>query len=99
MFDFILHSLWGWIGLGGLVVILCLVVAWFVPGFRLVALEVLGGVLAATAIYTKGAKDAEALEAKKKEAAVKKAQDDYAKIDARPDTSADVDKRLRDGSF
>jgi len=99
MIDFFLHSLWGWIGLGGVIIIICGVVAWFIPGFRLVAIEIAGGILAATAIYAKGAKDAEALEAAKKEAAVKKAQEDYAKIDSRPDTDNDVDKRLRDGSF
>jgi hypothetical protein len=99
MLSFLWHSVWAWIGLGGITIVILGVVAWFIPGFRLIAIEIAGAILAATAIYTKGSRDEALANKKREEEAVKKAKADYDKIDARPDTPSDVDKRLRDGSF
>lgn len=98
MFDFD-FGLFGWLGLGGGTVAIALAVAWFFPPFRRIALMVAGVALAAASIYAKGNRDRAALEAKRKEEAVRKAQEDYAKIDARPDDPDDVAKRMRRGDF
>ena len=60
MWDFLLHHVIGLIGLGGVVIVGLAVVAWFIPGFRLLAIEIAGGIIAASAIYLKGASDAQA---------------------------------------
>ena len=99
MMHFIFDTVWGWVGTAGIVVIICLVVGYFIPQVRLYALAVIGVVVSAASIYAKGTRDRATLEKSRRDAAVKKAQDDYAKIDARHDTPADVAKRLRDGSF
>lgn len=99
MWDFLLHSAWAWLGLGGISIIGLFVVAWFIPGFRLTAIEIIGGILAAGAIYAKGASDEKRKETARKEEAVKTANEDYAKIDARPDTADDVVNKLRRNGF
>lgn len=99
MEHFIFGTIAGWLGTAGIVVVICGVVAWFVPGFRRIAIEIAAVVIAAATIYTKGNRDRAALEQQRKDEAVKKAQDDYAKIDQRQDTPGDVSKRLRDGTF
>ena len=57
MWEFLFSSLWGWIGVTGVVVIICGAVAWFVPPLRNAAIAVAGAMLAATGIYTKGQYD------------------------------------------
>jgi hypothetical protein len=57
MWDFLFSSIWGWMGTAGVVVLICVAVGYFFPGFRVLALEVAGGVLAAAAIYAKGNRD------------------------------------------
>lgn len=99
MLHFIFETLWGWWGVAGITVIVCVVVGYFVPSLRLAMLAVAGAALSMATAFTKGYNARGKLETKRKEAAVKKAKEDYAKIDARPDTPADVSKRLRDGSF
>lgn len=58
MLDWFLHSVAAWIGLGGVAVLICGVIAWFIPGLRLLMLEIAGGIVAAATIYAKGASDA-----------------------------------------
>ena len=57
MSDFILHSLWGWLGLAGVIVAACVAVGYFFPPLRRIAIEVAAVVIAATAIYTRGSRD------------------------------------------
>lgn len=99
MIDFLFNSIWGWAGIGGVVIIGALAAAYFFPPFRKLALAVAAGAVAVLAIYSKGASDNARREKEKRDKAVKKAEKDYAKIDARPDKPDDVAKRLRDGSF
>lgn len=89
----------GWLGLAGLIVVGCAVAAYIFPPFRRIAIEIAAVVFAAAAIYAKGNRDRSALENRRKEEAVQKAQKDYANIDARSDDPKSVAKRLRDGSF
>ena len=95
MLDFLWHSVWAWIGLGGITIIILAVVAWFIPGLRLIALEIGGAILAATAIYAKGASDAtarrKALEKKAEDAAIASGKTDRAAADA------DAARGMRDG--
>ena len=58
MLEFIWNHVWAMIGVGGIAIPIAVAVAYFIPGLRLVALEVIGGILAAGAIYAKGAADA-----------------------------------------
>lgn len=67
MLDFLFHSALAWFGLGAVCIIILAVVAWFIPQFRLTAIEIIGGILAASAIYAKGNSD----EAKKWNDAIK----------------------------
>jgi hypothetical protein len=99
MIDFIWHSVWAQLGIAGVLVVGLLAAAWFSPVFKRWFIGAAGFVLAAATIYAKGAADQARREKEKRDAAVKKAQADYDKIDKRTDTPGDVDKRLRDGSF
>ena len=99
MMHFIFDNLWGWLSVTAIVVLACGAVAYFFPPLRRLAIEVALVVLAATSIYTKGNRDRAALEQKRKDEAVRKAQADYAKINERKDSPDTVAKRLRDGSF
>jgi len=99
MAEWFWHSTVAWIGLSGLIVIACLAVAWFIPPLRRLAIEAAVVVGSAAALYAKGSADRAAEERKKSDAAVKRNQEKFEKIDARPDTDDDVDKRLRDGKF
>ena len=94
-----INPLVAWLGLGGAGIAGLLALAYFVPSFRKYALIAAAGLAAIMTAYTKGNRDRAALEARRKEEAVRKAQKDYAKIDARPDDPASVAKRMRDGSF
>jgi hypothetical protein len=99
MWDFIFSSLWGWIGVAGLIVLVCLAIAWLIPPLRPYAVAVAIVAVSVATAFTKGWNARAARENERKEEAVRKAQKDYAKIDARPDTDRDALKRLRDGSY
>lgn len=92
-------SLAGWLGTAGIVVVICGVVAWFVPPLRRIAIEIAAVFIASATLYAKGNRDRARLEAARKEEAVQKAQKDYAQIDARPDSPDTVADKLRDGRF
>lgn len=103
MMDWIVQALFsslaGWLGVAGIVVVICGVIAWFVPPLRTAALAVAGVALSVATIYAKGSRDRAALEQRRKDEAVKKLKEKYNEIDKRPDTPDDVARRLRDGSF
>ena len=95
MLDFLWHNIWAVMGLGGVIVILLFAVAYFIPQFRLIAIEAAAGFLAATAIYAKGASDANA----RRKALEKKAEDDAVASGkaARAAADADVARGVKDG--
>ena len=99
MAEWLWHSTLAWVGMSTLIVIGCLAVAWFIPPLRRLAVEAAVVVGSAALLYAKGSADRASEERKKSDAAVKRNQEQFNKIDARPDTDDDVDKRLRDGSF
>ena len=57
MTDFLFNSLWGWLGVGTLTILILAAIGYFIPSLRLLMLEIAGGILAATAIYAKGNRD------------------------------------------
>lgn len=99
IWQYVFSTLWGWLGVAGVTVIICGAIAWFIPPLRRIALEVAGVVVAAATIYAKGSRDRANLEKRRKEEAVRKAREAYDEIDKRPDTPDTVSKRLRDGTF
>ena len=88
MIHFLFDNIWGWIGTAGVVVLICAGIGYFVPGLRLLMLEIGGGILAATAIYAKGNRD----EANKWNQAIK---DDVAKGQQ---ARTDAERSVADGS-
>jgi len=88
MLDFLWHSAWIWFGAGGIAVIALVAVAYFIPGFRLTALEIIGGILAAGSIYAKGNRD----EARKWNDAIK------TDVDKGNKARADAERSVNDGS-
>ncbi len=58
MIEFLFGTLWGWLSITGVVVLVALAVAWFFPPFRNTALFVAGGALTAAAAYAKVWNDA-----------------------------------------
>lgn len=92
-------SLFGWLGLGGGTIAAALALAWFFPPLRKYALAFAGAAAALAYAYAKGNRDRAAFEQRRKDEAVKKAQDAYDKIDARPDDAESAAKRMSDGSF
>lgn len=70
MIDLLFNSLWGWAGVGGLVIAGALAVAWFVPPLRGLALTVAGAAAGALTLYGKGYADA----ARRKDAQREKAE-------------------------
>ena len=99
MAHFMFETLWGWWGVAGVAVIVCGILAYVFPQFRIIALAIAGVFVSAASIYTKGNRDRAALEARRKEEAVQKARKKYDEIDARPDTPADLADRLRRNGF
>lgn len=99
MIDFIFGTVWGWVGTAGVVVIVCVVVGYFIPAWRGIVIAIGGIAVSAASIYTKATRDRAALEKRRRDEAVAKARDEYDKIDARPDTPADVARRLREHGF
>lgn len=95
IWDFLFNSLWGWLGIAGVVVVAALAVAWFFPPFRNIALTVAGGALAIAAIYTKGSRDAARRKQAEWDAAERKSVERGKK--ARADAERDVATgRVRD---
>lgn len=99
MMDFIFGTIWGWIGTGTLIVIACGAVAYFVKPWRPYAIAIAVVAVSVASAFTKGYRARGVVEQRRKDAAVKKAQDEYSAIDSRPDTPADVAERLRRGGF
>lgn len=99
MWHFLFSTVWGWLSITGIVVIVCGVVAWLIPSLRLTMLAVAGAVVTVTAAYTKGKRDQAALEQRRKEAAIAAVKARYDKIRKTPSTHADVEKSLKDGTF
>jgi hypothetical protein len=95
MLDFLWHNIWAVMGLGGVIVILLFAVAYFIPQFRLIAIEAAAGFLAATAIYAKGASDANA----RRKALEQKAEDNAVASGKAARTAADADaaRGVKDG--
>lgn len=84
MLDLLFNSLWGWWGIGGVVVAGALAVAWFIPPLRGIALAVAGGAAAAVTLYTKGSRDGSRRNEAKWNAAERKMVDkgNAARVDA-----------------
>lgn len=99
IWEWMFNSLWGWVGVTGLIVAAAIVVAFFVPQLRGTMLAVAGAALAIGAAYAKGQRDRANLEHRRKERAVKQAREKYDAINRRPDTDRTVEDRLRDGGF
>lgn len=99
MTHLIFDTMWGWIGTASIVVLACIAIGYVFPSFRRVAIEIGLVVISAASIYAKGSRDKAAQDKTKSQEAVRKVQDDYAKIDARPDNPGTVTDRLRDGTF
>lgn len=95
MADYLFHSVYAWIGLGGVTIVILGVIAYFIPGFRLLAIEIAGAILAATAIYAKGAKDQkgqdQAKQKRVEDAAIAKGKSDRAAAER------DASRGVRDG--
>lgn len=95
MSDYLFHSVYAWIGLGGITIIILAIVAWAIPGFRLLAIEIAGAILTATAIYAKGASDAKA-----RQQALQKKAEDKAIASGKTERAAaesDAARGMRDG--
>ena len=95
MLSFLWHNIWAVMGIGGVIVIILAAISYFIPQFRLIAIEAAAGVLAATAIYAKGVSDAnarrKALEKKAEDAAIASGKADRAAADR------DASSGVRDG--
>jgi len=92
-------SLWGWLSLTSIIVIIAGLVFWFVPSQRWPALVTGLAAIFTGFVYAKGQRDRAALEKRRRDEAVRRNQAEYDRINKRPDTPADVEKRLRDGTF
>jgi len=62
IWNYIWHSVWLSFGLAGVVVIICVIIAIYVPPLRKLAILVGGATLGAIAAYGKGVRDAKARE-------------------------------------
>lgn len=99
MIEFIFNTLWGWWGVAGVTVLVCVAVGYFVPSLRLSMIAVGGAAIWLASAFTKGWRAAKADDRRRTENAVNAARKEYDQIDARPDTPADVADRLRRGGF
>lgn len=95
----LLSSLWGWLSITSIIVIVAGLVFWFIPSQRWPALVTGLAAIFTGIIYAKGQRDRAALEKKRRDEAVRRNQAAYDAINKRPDTPADVDKRLNNGTF
>ena len=71
--DFLFNSIFGWLGIGGVVIAAALAVAWFIPPLRKLALTVAAFAAGVLAIYAKGSSDARRAERERQAAAEKRA--------------------------
>lgn len=99
MFSWLLDHMWATMSVATLIVIACGAIAWFIPPLRRIAIEVGVFVAGLAVVFTRGYLTAKRERAAKDEKMVKRAQEKFDEIDRRPDTSDDLDKRLRDGKF
>lgn len=99
MWDILLNSLWGWIGITGVIVIVCALVIWLIPSLRWTAIVTAVGAIFFTAARAMGYRERAEIEKRRKEEAVRRNQAEYDRINKRPDTPTDVEKRLNDGTF
>lgn len=99
MWDWLFNSLWGWLGVTGVVVAACVAVAIFFPTLRAWCFGIAGSVLSATAIYAKGQRDRAAVEQRRKDEAIAGVQAKYDEIDRAPRTTEAGEKALKDGTF
>lgn len=95
----LLSSLWGVLGTTTVIVIICGVLAWFIPPLRKPAIWVGSLALAVATVYAKGQRDRARLEAQRKEEAVRRVNQKYDTIEKRPDTPGTVTDRLNKGTF
>lgn len=99
MLSWILDHYIATLSLTVLIVIGCGAVAWFFPPLRRLAIEVGVLVAAAATIFTRGYLTAKREREAKDEREAKRRQEEFDKIDRRPDTDSDLDRKLRDGKF
>ncbi len=95
MLEFIWNHAWVWFGAGGITIIAMIAVAYFIPGWRVAAIEIAGGIIAAGSIYAKGASDAKKRQLERQAAAEAKSIAD-AKAD-RAAADRDVASGVPDG--
>jgi hypothetical protein len=95
----LINSVWGWLTIGGIGLIALGAVAYFLPPFRKLCIEIGILLISVMGIYAKGVRDAEKRDRAKRDAAVEKNKKEFDRIDNRPDDPGTVDKRLRDGNF
>ena len=55
--NYIINSVWGWIGITGLIIAGCVAIAWFFPLLRRTAIEVAVIAGISTSVYAKGYHD------------------------------------------
>lgn len=94
-FDYV----YGWYGIVGIIIVACIAVGLVFPQFRVYAAMVGAGALTFAGVFAQGRRTEAERQRRLREQAVKKAQADYNEIEKRPDTPADVEKRLRRGDF
>lgn len=99
MIHFIFETLYGWWGVAGITVVVCLVLGYFFPSLRVILLAVAGVAISFATAFTKGWTARGRMERTRQDEAVQQARKEYDQIDARPDTPADVADRLRRGGF
>ncbi len=99
MIHAIFDTLYGWWGVAGIMVIVCVAVGYLVPSLRLSMIAVGGAAIWLASAFTKGWAAAKKDDKRRTDEAVAKARKEYDAIDARPDTPADVADRLRRGNF
>src|SRR5678816_2857255 len=99
MAHFMFETLWGWWGVAGVAVIVCGILAYVFPQFRIIALAIAGVFVSAASIYTKGNRDRAALEKRRQEEAVRNVKKKYDEIDAHPRSPSTTADELRRGEF
>lgn len=55
--DWVAHSVWAWLGMTGVILVGCGLVAYFIPGFRKTAIGVAVGTLTVFGLLAKGYRD------------------------------------------
>lgn len=99
IWHYIFGTIYGWIGIAGLIVIGCLAVAYLIPAWRPYAIAVAVVAVSVATAFTKGWLARGRVEQQRKDEAVKRTTDAYDKIEKRPDTPGTVADRLRNNDF